>query len=71
MLKPYVQTSKRLELERLAREHRSSRTGRLICPCNRGYASEDKEGEHYGLCAICFPYTLTCAERKKRKLKLL
>lgn len=42
----------------------SGTTGRLVCPCGKGYASEDKTGAHYGKCRICYLRGLTRRELK-------
>jgi hypothetical protein len=50
-------------------ENRSKTTDRLICPCKRGYASEDKDGEHYGICRPCWVSSLTRREMKEKGIK--
>jgi len=50
-------------------ERRSDHNGRLLCPCGKGYASEDKEGAHYGSCNICYRSSLTRRELKQLGLK--
>lgn len=51
------------------REKRSDTTGRLLCSCGKGYASESKEGEHYGQCRPCWVKSLTRREMKEKGIK--
>lgn len=51
------------------RERRSTTTGRLLCACGKGYASEDKEGDHYNQCKLCYVRSLTCRELREKGLK--
>lgn len=48
---------------------RSDRTGRIICGCGRGYASEDKDGPHYGKCNLCYRAGLSRKELNRLGLK--
>ena len=50
-------------------EKRSNRTGHLLCDCGKGYASENKEGPHYGKCNICYRSGLSRRELNKLGLK--
>ena len=50
-------------------EVRSQRTGLLVCPCGKGYASEHKEGSHYGICNPCYRSSLSRADLTKLGLK--
>jgi len=47
----------------------SDTTGRLVCGCGKGYASEDKAGAHYGQCSMCYRAELSCAQLRKLGLK--
>lgn len=51
------------------REKRSSTTGRLLCPCGKGYACEEKDSEYYGKCRPCWVRSLTRREMEKRGIK--
>lgn len=44
---------------------RSTRTGALLCGCGEGYASEAKQGPHYGLCNLCYRAGLPRKELNK------
>lgn len=48
----------------------SNKTGRMLCKCGKGYASEDVN-KHFGLCKICYSYSLTRKELNQLGLKRL
>lgn len=55
----------------MSNENRSSRTGRLICQCGKGYACENPQQPHYGECRICYVNGLSASELRKQGLKRL
>jgi hypothetical protein len=52
-------------------ERRSERTGRLLCPCGKGYANEQHDSAHYGVCKVCYCNGLTRRELRALWLKRL
>lgn len=47
----------------------STRSGRLVCGCGRGYASENPEHVYVGQCNICYREGLTRRELRELNLK--
>ncbi len=50
-------------------EKRSNSTGRLLCSCGKGYATEDENSPHYGKCRPCWVKSLTRREMKIHGIK--